>query len=64
MISRFAIHKTIRIIRILFLGGFMQRNFEQVKINEIEINTLVGVMVNQLFSFMAGQKAGIAGETK
>ena len=41
MISRFAIHKTIRIIRILFLGGFMQRNFEQVKINEIEINTLV-----------------------
>ena len=41
MISRFAIHKTIRIIRILSLGGFMQRNFEQVKINEIEINTLV-----------------------
>ena len=41
MISRFAIHKTIRIIRILSLGGVMQRTFEQVKINEIEINTLV-----------------------
>ena len=61
MISRFAIHKTIRIIRILFLGGFMQRNFEQMKLKSIP---LLRVMVNQLFSFMAGQKAGIVGETK
>ena len=40
------------------------KKFEQVKNKEIEINTLVEGDVNQLFSFMAGQKAGIAGETK
>ncbi len=47
MITRFAIHKTIRIFRMLTKGDFMNRNFELIETNNIKINTLVEVMVNQ-----------------
>ena len=41
MITRFAIHKTIRIFRMLTKGDFMHRNFELIETNNIKINTLV-----------------------